>query len=182
MYSYITGEIKEINSGGIVLENNGIGYFLACANPYIFKIGEMYQIYVYQHVREDEISLYGFKDRNEKDLFLKLISVKGLGCKMTLPMFATGNPNDIIVAIEKEDINYLKKFPKLGDKLARQIVLDLKGNLVSNNIDKRNNMDLIETLKALGYKKNNIDQVIVNIDNNKPLEEQVKEALKLLLK
>lgn len=182
MYSYIIGEIKEINSNGITIENNGIGYFLYCANPYVYKVNEIYHVYIYQHVREDEVSLYGFKEKEEKELFLKLINVKGLGCKMTLPMFAAGKPNDIIMAIEKEDINYLKKFPKLGDKLARQIVLDLKGKLVSNDGNKIKNVDLIETLRVLGYKKADIDKILPNISDDKLLEEQVKEALKLLLR
>ena len=150
MYEYIKGKITEIESNYIVIDNNGIGYIVYVASPYSYKEEET-KVYIYQYVKEDELSLYGFKTKEEKDLFLKLIGVKGLGCKMALPMFATNSNTNIIDAIEKEDVTYLKKFPKIGDKVARQIILDLKGKLVSNNTNTVNNTELIEALKALGY-------------------------------
>lgn len=182
MYSYIIGEIKQIEMSYIVLENENIGYLVYTANPYKFKIDTRYKIYIYQYVREDEISLYGFETKEEKELFLKLINVKGLGCKMALPILASGQLEEIISAIENENISFLKKFPKIGDKVARQIILDLKGKLVSSNIEKQSNEELMETLKALGYKNNDINKVIKNIDTSLSIEKQVKEALKLLLK
>ena len=133
MYSYIIGKVEEIESNYITIDNNEIGYLIYTSNPYSFNLNQEYKIYLYENVREDEISLYGFKTKEEKDLFLKLIEVKGLGCKMALPMFAMGDVNNIISAIEQENINYLKKFPKIGDKVARQIILDLKGKLIVKN-------------------------------------------------
>ena len=91
MYEYINGKITDIQSGYIVLENNGIGYLVYTANPYSFDIGGEYKIYIYQYIREDENTLYGFKSYEEKDLFLRLTSVKGLGCKMAMPMLAGGS-------------------------------------------------------------------------------------------
>ena len=153
MYSYIKGIVTDIESNYIVVDNNGIGYLIYTANPYSFSLNENVTIYLYQYVREDEISLYGFKTKEEKSMFLSLIEVKGLGCKMALPMLANGGVDSIISAIESENINYLKKFPKIGDKVARQIILDLKGKLVTNqNNDTTNNDELVEALKALGYK------------------------------
>ena len=101
---------------------------------------------------------------------------------MALPILASGQLEEIISAIENENISFLKKFPKIGDKVARQIILDLKGKLVSSNIEKQSNEELTETLKALGYKNNDINKVIKNIDTSLSIEKQVKEALKLLLK
>lgn len=181
MYGYIKGIIKEIESNCIVIENNDIGYLIYTGNPYSFNIDEQYKVYIYENVREDDITLYGFKTKEEKNLFLKLIGVKGLGCKMALPMIATGSIDGIIDAIERENILYLKKFPKIGDKVARQIILDLKGKVVSNNVKTIVNEELIETLKSLGYKQADINKVLPSISKEK-LEEQVKEALKLLLK
>ena len=181
MYGYIKGIVTIIESNYIVIDNNGIGYLLYTSNPYSYNLNEEYKIYVYQNVKEDEISLYGFKTKEEKDLFLKLIDVKGLGPKMALGIIA-GNINDVISAIEKGDINYLKKFPKIGDKVARQIVLDLKGKLVETDENKKiENDELISALEALGYKKADIKKILPNIQSEK-IEEQIKEALKLLLK
>ena len=181
MYEYIKGKITEIEANYIVIDNNGIGYIVYVASPYSYREEET-KVYIYQYVKEDELSLYGFKTKEEKDLFLKLIGVKGLGCKMALPMFATNSNTNIIDAIEKEDVTYLKKFPKIGDKVARQIILDLKGKLVSNNTNTVNNTELIEALKALGYKVNDINKILSKIDSSKTLENQIKDALKLLLK
>ena len=72
MYEYIKGKVTDIQSGYIVLENNGIGYLIYTANPYSFNIDEEYKLYVYQYIREDENTLYGFKSYEEKDLFLRL--------------------------------------------------------------------------------------------------------------
>ena len=183
MYAYIKGFVKEIESNYIVLDNNGIGYLIYTPNPYSFNIDEEYTVYIYQNVKEDELTLYGFKLKEEKDLFLKLIEVKGLGCKMALPIIATGSINGIIDAIERENILYLKKFPKIGDKVAKQIILDLKGKLNTNGVVTNNNNDeLIEVLKGLGYKTQDILKVVRQVNTNLSLEDQIKESLKLFLK
>ena len=183
MYSYIEGKVTEIESSYITLDNNGIGYQIYTGNPYTFNVGTHYRIYIYQYVREDEITLYGFKEKQEKELFLKLIDVKGLGPKMALPMLATGSADGIIDAIERENILYLKKFPKIGDKVARQIILDLKGKLVTKGeITPNVNDELVEALTSLGYKNADIKKVVCKVDNKLTIEEQIKEALKLLLK
>ena len=182
MYGYIKGKVTEIESNYIILENNNIGYLVFTSSPYSFNINEDYKIYIYQNVKEDELSLYGFKSKEEKSLFLKLIDVKGLGPKMALPIIATNNINDVIEAIEKSDVNYLKKFPKIGDKVARQIILDLKGKLITSENEKVDtNEELVEALEALGYKKQDVKKILPNIKEDK-IENQIKEALKLLLK
>ena len=183
MYGYIKGIVTEIESSYIILENNNIGYLIYVANPYSFQLDNEYKVYIYTQIKEDEHLLYGFKEKEEKDLFLKLISVKGLGCKMALPMLATGSINGIADAIDRENILYLKKFPKIGDKVARQIILDLKGKLtVSGNVSVNNNSELVDVLLSLGYKNPEIKKVIPNVKQDLSLEDQVKEALKLLLK
>ena len=183
MYEYIKGKVTDIQSGYIVLENNGIGYLIYTANPYSFNIDEEYKLYVYQYIREDENTLYGFKSYEEKDLFLRLTSVKGLGCKMAIPMLASGSPEGIIDAIERENILYLKKFPKIGDKVARQIILDLKGKLVKKAAEQVSaSSELADALKSLGYKSADINKVVKQVDGSLDIEDQIKEALRLLLK
>lgn len=185
MYNYISGTVTHLASNYIVLENNGIGYHLNTPNPYVFNENEFYKVYIYQQVREDDVSLYGFKTEEEKDLFLKLISVKGLGPKMALPILATGSVNGVKDAIERENILYLKKFPKIGDKVAKQMMLDLKGKLgdigdletTTDNYD-----ELVEVLKGLGYKEKEFKAIIPKVGSDLSIEDKVKEALKLLLK
>lgn len=186
MYGYIKGTITDVEPNYVIIDNNGIGYLIFVPNPYSFMIDKEYTIYTYANIREDEYSLYGFKTKEEKELFLKLISVKGLGPKMALPMLATGSTSLLSEAIETENINYLKKFPKIGDKVARQVVLDLKGklNVINTGLFARDDhlSELTEALLGLGYKQADIKKVTNKIDNSLPLEVQIKEALKLLLK
>ena len=187
MYDYIIGRVTDYKNNAIVLENNKIGYLIYVANPYSFEENKEIKVYVYEHINENEDVLYGFKTIGEKDLFLKLISVKGLGPKMTLPILATGSIEGIMDAIERENILYLKKFPKIGEKLARQIVLDLKGKLefigvgVSDDVI-NTERELREVLIGLGYKEKEIVPVLAKVDTSLTIEEQVKDALKLLLK
>lgn len=183
MYEYIVGKITDQDSNYIVLDNNDIGYLVYVPNPYSFKLNEITKVYIYQHVQEDENVLYGFKNKEEKEMFLKLISVKGLGCKMALPMLALGSIEGINDAIERENVLYLKKFPKIGDKVARQIILDLKGKLTATKeVNNVKNEELIEVLKGLGYKQVDINKVLPQVDSSLTIEEQVKQALKLMLK
>lgn len=178
MYSYIKGIITEVENNYITIENNNIGYKLITPNPHEFKNNEEYKIYIYQHVKEDELTLYGFKEKSKKELFIKLINVKGLGCKMALPILASNEIDETLKAIEDGNINYLKKYPKIGEKVAKQIILDLKGKLTTEE----NNNELVETLKALGYKSQEINNVLPKINRENSLENQIKEALKLLLR
>lgn len=183
MYNYISGKVVLNECNYIVVDNSGIGYQIFVANPFSFEINKNYQIYLYNHIREDEFSLYGFKTLEEKELFMRLINVKGLGPKMALPMLATGSVSGIIDAIDRENLLYLTKFPKIGDKLAKQIILDLKGKINIESEDNKNDSlsELVEALEALGYKHADIKKVLPNITEEK-LENQIKEALKLLLK
>lgn len=184
MFGYIKGIVKDIESNYIILDNHDIGYLIYVPSPYSYKIDESYTVYTYTCIREDEQSLYGFKNKEELNLFLKLISVKGLGPKMALPILAGASIEGILDAIERENILYLKKFPKIGDKVARQIILDLKGKLTSSKNVKDNNVneELMEALISLGYKNADVKKVINKVDDSLSIEGQIKEALKLLLK
>ena len=105
---------------------------------------------------------------------------------MTLPILATGSISGIVDAIERENILYLKKFPKIGEKVAKQMILDLKGKMgsiaTSDLVDSNNYDELIEVLEGLGYKSKEFKHILNQIDNSLSIEDQVKEALKLLLK
>lgn len=183
MYDYIKGIITDINGGYITLENNGIGFKIFVPNPYSFKETEEAVVYIYNKVSEDENSLYGFKSKEERDIFLKLINVKGLGPRMALPILAGSTIEGLMAAISSENVIYLTKFPKIGDKLARQIILDLKGKL--ETFDKTSvsvNDELTEALESLGYKQAEIKKIIKDVDVSLTIEEQIKQALKLLMK
>ncbi len=184
MLNYIYGQVVMQESNYIVLENNKIGYTIYVANPFSYEIGQEIRVYLYNQVREEEYTLFGFKTLEERELFLKLINVKGLGARIAMPMFATGSVKGIKDAIDRENVLYLTKFPKVGEKLARQIILDLKGKLAHKEDDVASGdfEDLISVLESLGYKNSEIKKVLPKINASLDIELQIKEALKLMLK
>ncbi len=183
MFNYLKGKIVGYGSNYVTLDNNGIGFLIYVANPFVYKENTEYTIYIYTHVREEEFTLYGFRNEQERDFFVRLLNVKGVGPRLALPILAS--PTDAVYdAIERENILYLTKFPKVGDKVARQIILDLKGKLVKNDdLFTNDGLDeLCTILESLGYKKGDIKKILPNVDASLSVEQQVKDALKLLMR
>ena len=180
MYAYIKGVVTKVQPSYIELESNNIGYLIKMPNPYVFKLFDVVTVYVYQKVSEDAIDLYGFKTSEEKELFLKLISVNGIGPKSALSILATGDVSGIINAIELGNSTYLTKFPGIGTKASQQIVLDLKGKINFNVSETNEQNELAEALSSLGYNKKDIEKCMKKLDMSLPIEDLIKEALKLL--
>lgn len=183
MFDVIEGKVIDIEVNYVCISTSGIGFKVFVPNPYSFRLDEEVKVYLHNQIKEDEYSLYGFKSKEERNIFLKLINVKGLGPKIALPILAGSTVEGLMDAIERENVLYLEKFPKVGEKLARQIILDLKGKLVSKeNSSSGVNDELIEVLLSLGYKRPDINRVVKEVDDSLSIESQIKEALKLLLK
>ncbi|MCH4391825.1 MULTISPECIES: Holliday junction branch migration protein RuvA [Staphylococcus] len=197
MYAYIRGKLTQLFPTHVVVEStNGVGYEIQTPNSYRFQkyLEKELVIYTSLIVREDAQLLYGFINEEEKDMFLSLIKVTGIGPKSALAILATSTPNEVKIAIENENDVYLTKFPGIGKKTARQIVLDLKGKvqvtnettetLLSINEESSNNEKLVKeallALEALGYSKREISKVEKVL--NKSTFDSVDEAVKLGLK
>ncbi len=185
MYNYIKGKITYITSNYIVLENNNIGYSIKTPNPFSFTEKEETIIYTYLHIREDIQELYGFKTMDEKELFLKLLSVKGIGPKSALAIVANDDVKRLEEAIISADVNYLRKFPGVGVKASSQIILDLQGKL---STDALKNTDpavsnVKEALKSLGYSNQELKKIDKYLNENLglPIEVLIKESLKRLV-
>lgn len=188
MYDYIKGTITDITPKYIVLENNNIGYSIKVPNPYYYDLNKEETIYTYLHVREDIYELYGFPTKDERDFFLSLISVKGLGPKGALAILASGKMSDTIDAIKASNNKFLEKFPGIGSKASQQIILDLNGKLNFEEMKAKAPEDpRIEdvriTLRNLGYKNQEIKKVEPVIASNidKPMGEVIKITLKAML-
>lgn len=184
MYSYIKGTIAEITPNYITLDNNGIGFKILTPNPYNFTLDSETTVYIYQKVAEDMIALYGFKSSEQRDLFIKLITVNGIGPKSATAILASGTVASITQAIEKGDAKYLQKFPGIGPKASQQIILDLKGKIDIETISyqSQNMIEVEEALVALGYKPKEIEKVIKKLDSSKATNDLIKDALALMLK
>ncbi|MDD2258447.1 MAG: Holliday junction branch migration protein RuvA [Bacilli bacterium] len=184
MISYIKGIITSITTNYIVIEKDNLGFIIKTPNPFDFIINEEIIIHTYLNVKENALDLYGFKTIIERDFFVKLISVKGLGPKGGLAILGSGNIENVISAIEKGDNKYLQKFPGVGPKSSQQIILDLHGKIDFKNEKPNPNTDkAIEALLSLGYKNSEIKKItpLIEENNDKPIGEIIKIALKNLL-
>ena len=185
MYAYIIGKVTKVTPKNIILENNGIGYLLIVSNPYNFSLDSECKVYVHQYVREDIMDLYGFVSEEEKELFLKLISVNGIGPKSALSILASGTVKEVVKAIETRNDAYLRKFPGIGQKASQQIILDLQGKIDLTEVVVVNNTkldDVEEALIALCYAKKDISKVTKKLDLSLDEAQLVKQALLLLMK
>lgn len=187
MIGFLRGIVHYFDSDYVLLDVNNVGYRINFFHPESLKLGQEITIYTYENIREDEQSLYGFLTLEEYDLFVKLISVKGLGPKIASGILAKASVNSVIEAIENDDVTFMRSMPGVGGKTASQIILDLKGKLVSSNestsYDDSKMNDVVEALKALGYKQNEIRPVIRNIAKlDLTTDGYIKAALKMLMK
>ena len=199
MYAYIKGTLSQLFPTHVVVETCGIGYEIQTPNSYRFQkyLEKEVQIYTSLIVREDAQLLYGFINEEEKEMFLSLIKVTGIGPKSALAILASSTPHEVKLAIENENDAYLTQFPGIGKKTARQIVLDLKGKVT---ITEENSDDLLKTqvngneqnqiiseallaLQALGYSKRELTKVekSLNKHNVNSVDEAVKIGLQTLV-
>jgi len=190
MIAFIKGKVFSYNAESVILENNGIGYRIFMPDASTLVLNQEVLIYTYQQFREDATILYGFQKQEEHDLFVRLISVKGIGPKIAISAMSAASTNTIIAAIENGDAAALKRLPGIGAKAASQIILDLKGKLVENESNKTekainpNLQDAIDALKSLGYKNSEIHSIMkdLNKEKDKSVDEYIRLALSLMLK
>ncbi|MFC5713538.1 Holliday junction branch migration protein RuvA [Thalassorhabdus alkalitolerans] len=198
MIEFVRGKIVYIETEFITMDVQGIGYLVYCANPFIYQRdeGKEVTVYTYQHVREDAIRLYGFSARQERELFQQLLQVSGIGPKGALAILASGRPDQVVEAIEQENEKFLVKFPGVGKKTARQMILDLKGKLgyveaeglfaEASHKESTASMssleEALEALRALGYGEKEISKVTPKLKQEELSADQyVKKALQLML-
>lgn len=195
MISYIIGQIRAINEDNLVIENNSMGYIIFSSLTTLanIEINNEYKIYTSMQVREDDISLFGFINRDELEMFLHLTSVSTIGPKTALGILSSLSVNEIKNAILNNDINKLTIAKGIGKKSASRIILELVDKVKKMNfvpIEKTEDVSVVnedldvakEALLNLGYQKNDIDRVLLELkDNELSLEELIKESLKRLI-
>lgn len=197
MIAYLNGILELKFNGYIIIDVMGVGYKVFMSETSINKLGEIgdkVRVYTHYHVREDEISLYGFLNIEELNMFELLISVSGVGAKSALNTLAHIEPSTFALAVVSNDTSKLVKIPGIGAKTAARIVLELKDKLknqdivknktdkIENNIiNKENIEEAITALQVLGYNRKEIEKTFEKIeDTSISLEELIKKGLKYL--
>ena len=191
MYYYLKGKIVESNDEFAVIDVRDIGYEFLTINKSDFVVGEDMLVYTLHIVREDNELFVGFKSLKEKEVFIKLIDVKGIGPKTAVNALKGISIDSFLNMIATNDIKSLKKLPGIGPKAAAQIILDMKGSLsaslLQNNTDvtkkiklNKEQEDAKNVLKALGFKAKDIDDVLEKLPEVLTASEYINEALKRL--
>lgn len=197
MFAYIKGALELKSNGYIVIDINGLGYKIFMSQNNIDTIGELHDIikvFTYVKVREDDISIYGFKTQEQLKMFELLISVSGVGAKSALVMLSCIEPSDFAIAVISNDVKVLTKVPGIGNKSAQRIILELKDKLKEEQIEEKlkdsskknkdnseNINEAISGLMVLGYSKKDIEKAFEHLDiDNLSIEDLIKKGLILL--
>lgn len=200
MISYIKGILEDMSPGMVVVDNHGIGYqmMVPMRGESFPKIGQEIKIYTHMHVREDDVSLFGFLSKEEKEAFELLIVVNGIGPKVGLSVLSTLSVYELKMAVISEDVKTISKTPGLGPKGAKKLILELKDKLSFEELEEDgvgaeifdtsadssdSVMITIEGLVSLGYSKSEAAIAVNKVEDAKDLtpEELLKKALKNIM-
>lgn len=169
----LKGKVLLTDGDTVVIDVHDVGYQVLVSHVNDYEIGQDVFLYTYNVVREDETYLVGFSSIEEKEVFLALIRVKGLGPRTVIGALSATTPNDVKNAIASNNVVYLKKLPGIGAKAASQIILDLKGELTGTKGDPTVYDEVYEALKELGFKGAAIERVLATINEKDAKPEEV---------
>lgn len=188
MIGYLRGKIIEVLNDTALLDVHGVGYEVSASANTLGDLqsflGKDIILWIHTHVREDALQLFGFHTKEEKNLFLSLLKVNGVGPKMALSILSGGRPSQIHEMIEAGNAKALSGLPKVGKKTAEQIILTLKGKLVS--IDEavkgksESHTQITSALLNLGYKSQLVDQFVASLSMDISFEDGIRKGLQTL--
>ncbi len=193
MIEFIRGEVVELTPASVVLETNGLGYFINISlNTFSsIKASERTKLFIYEVIREDSHSLFGFIDKKERELFLLLISVSGVGPNTARMILSSLSPSELENVIASKNESMLKNVKGIGAKTAQRIIVDLKDKIKSASftLDNSNasasetSEEAIAALMMLGFPANTSKKCVDAILKEDPamrVEQVIKQALKML--
>ncbi len=177
MIARLRGKRAGLSAAGLVLDVHGVGYLVQATPSVLRQGGEELTVETYLHVREDVLQLYGFASGEERDLFVLLLSVQGVGPKVALAIVSGSTPSDLRRAIALEDTARFEAIPGIGKKTAQRVVLELKEKLGSAGPVVHNHVAR-DALVELGYSLIDAERALADVDADLPVEEQVRAALR----
>ena len=193
MIGYLKGKLAVKNPTYVIVECNGVGYHVNISLNTFGKLEQLMeaQVFTHLHVREDDMSLYGFFDEEEKHLFQLLIGVSGIGTNTARVILSYMTPGEVKTAILHEDVVSISKVKGIGPKTAKRLILDLKDKVVKEsgsepiNLAPSNNIlkdEALSALIALGFPKNSVEKTIQKVLNTNPQIDSVEDVIKMVLK
>jgi len=187
MIAYLQGQVIPQDSDSVIINVRGVGYELLVSASTLGELTGVLnaQVWVYTHVREDALQLFGFASKAEKEMFLSLIKINGIGPKVALKILSGAPLGTIVQLIEEGDVKGLSQLPKVGKKTAEQIVLGLKGKLVLADEHKPRSTfsarsDIISALVNLGFKVQDVEKVVDQMEVSTDFEDGLRKGLSTL--
>lgn len=195
MYYYIKGELVLRKENFAVIDNGGVGYKMYASAKTLesFREGDKVTLYTYLNVHEDVFDLYGFATEDEQTMFLRLLSVSGVGPKAALAVLSVVTPKELALAVITKDSKILTKASGVGVKMAQRIILELADKLKDSEILPEDatekttistdaQSEAVSALMVLGYSQNEAKSAVSGIDSTLKTEEIVKRALVKLMR
>ena len=184
----LTGTIVDVNKESVAIETGNIAYEVFMSRPFEYRLDDKTRIFTVEVLSQDDHYLVGFSTKIEKEAFLSLTQVKGIGPKTALSALSKTTPDELFAAIENSNTAYLKKLPGIGPKAASQIILDLKGKLALEEKQGQESKALTPVaeevkaaLKSLGFKVKDIDPVLATFkDESYTRDELLRACLRKL--
>ncbi|MBU2566369.1 Holliday junction branch migration protein RuvA [Patescibacteria group bacterium] len=185
MIGMLRGEVIDKTASFFILDVRGVGYLVKAHFGLLadLALGDEPSIYIHEHIREDQQDLYGFATRDELEVFEILISINGIGPKAGLAICGSATTSELRAHVTKGDAAWFATLPGIGNKTAQKIILELKGQLVEVEKDSKEDIELIEALKSLGYKTAQAREAAKSVSpDTSDASDRVREALKYLSK
>jgi len=192
LIGYLNGKVVEAKTEELIVSVNGVGYQVNLPSAFsYYQSGDDCELYIYTYVREDALELFGFKERESKELFIKLLSVSGIGPKVALSIISTLSPEKFAQAVVNENINVLKQVNGIGPKSGQRLILELKDKLddillvagsQSGSKTLAHDDELYSALNNLGYQDNEINNAVNELSNELAgdLEDRIMQVLNYL--
>jgi holliday junction DNA helicase RuvA len=175
----LRGKRAGVSAAGLVLDVNGVGYLIQATPSVLGRGGDELTVETYLHVRDDALQLYGFSSAEERDLFVHLLSVSGVGPKVALAIVSGSPPSELRRAIAREDTARFEAIPGIGRKTAQRVVLELREKLAAGIVvSEARDLTARDALVELGYSVPDAERALAEVDPGLPPEEQIREALK----
>lgn len=188
MIAILNGKLMDYTDESCIVMTGGVGYEVLCSLSTLAELQEKKNkdvyMYIYTHVREDALQLFGFQSMDEKNLFLSLLKVNGIGPKSALNILGGASSSELARMIDSEDVKALSKLPKVGKKTAEQMILTLKGKLVmgeSKSSSKASaasskHREISTGLVNLGFRSQDVEKIVSGL-GDVTVEEGIRKGL-----
>lgn len=186
MIGRLRGILSHVGAGGVIVDVAGVGYEVAMTPEAVGNlppVGEEVVVHTHLQVREDDMSLFGFSHSSDRDLFRVLISASGVGPRVAMALLATLRPDQLRRAILTEDVGALSTAPGVGKRSAQKIILELRPKLTDSEaevVSGTGPAQVRQALEQLGYRNDEINEVLSGLEEDGSVETQIKSALKAL--